>query len=225
MARGCPRWRSRICSTAPGSPGTQAAEGGDVVSGGTGGPAELLFECLHARGGPRSREHRGETGRSRLSTDGGRGGQGGADIRVVRAFSRFSVCNGDVTLAPGWANAGRGHAHAQEQRLPCSEALQRSPPNDGFEKSSIGRESEIWAAQGYLPSTQQVARGCQRRCGAWLAHDRPAGVPAAMNAQGPETQREYFLKAAANANVPGAAFMGAACMGAAALQISSRRYG
>ena len=60
----------------------------------------------------------------------GEGRTRGADISVVRAFSRFGVCNGDVTLAPGWANAGRGHAHAQVQRLPCSEALLSlsSPP-------------------------------------------------------------------------------------------------
>jgi len=35
-----------------------------------------------------------------------------------------------------------------------------------LEKSRIGRESGDGAAQGYLRRAQQVARGCQRRCGA-----------------------------------------------------------
>ena len=35
------------------------------------------------------------------------------------------VCNGDVTLAPGWANAGRGHADSHVQRMPCSEIVQQ----------------------------------------------------------------------------------------------------
>ena len=49
-----------------------------------------------------------------------------------------------------WADAGRGHADAHVQRLPCSEVLQRRSPKDGFEKSRIGRESVDGAAQGYL---------------------------------------------------------------------------
>ena len=53
-----------------------------------------------------------------------------------------------------WANAGRGHADAHVQRLPCSEVLQRRSPKDGFEKSRIGRESEDGAAQGYLRGAQ-----------------------------------------------------------------------
>ena len=40
-----------------------------------------------------------------------------------------------------WADAGRGHADAHVQRLPCSEVLQRRSQKDGFEKSYIGRES------------------------------------------------------------------------------------
>jgi len=39
-------------------------------------------------------------------------------------------------------------------------------PKDGFEKGRIRRVSEGGAAQGRLRSPQQVARGCQRRCGA-----------------------------------------------------------
>jgi len=62
------------------------------------------------------------------------------------------------------ADAGRGHADAHVQRLPCREVLQRRSPKDGFEKSRIGRESDDGTAQGYLRSAPQVARGCQRRC-------------------------------------------------------------
>ena len=41
-----------------------------------------------------------------------------------------------------WADAGRGHADAHVQRLPCGEVLQRRSPKDGLEKSRIGRESD-----------------------------------------------------------------------------------
>ena len=64
------------------------------------------------------------------------------------------------------ADAGRGHADAHVQRLPCREVLQRRSPKDGFEESRSGRESVDGATQGYLRSALQVARGCQRRCGA-----------------------------------------------------------
>ena len=53
------------------------------------------------------------------------------------------------TCAGLWANAGRGHADAHVQRLPCSEVLQRRPPKGGFEKSRIGREPVDGAAQEY----------------------------------------------------------------------------
>jgi hypothetical protein len=56
-----------------------------------------------------------------------------------------------------WADAGRGHADAHVQRLPCSEVLQRRSPKDGFDKSRIGRESDDRAAQGHLWSAPQVA--------------------------------------------------------------------
>jgi hypothetical protein len=56
---------------------------------------------------------------------------------ISKSTSR-GVCNGVVTLAPGWANAGRGHADAHEQRLPCSEVLQRRSSKDGFKKAALG---------------------------------------------------------------------------------------
>ena len=62
-----------------------------------------------------------------------------------------------------WADAGRAHADAHVQRLPCSEVLQRRSPKDGFEKSRIGRESDDGAAQGYLRSAPQVAICGQRQ--------------------------------------------------------------
>jgi hypothetical protein len=37
-----------------------------------------------------------------------------------------------------WADAGRGHADAHVQRLPCSEVLQRRSPKDGFEEAALG---------------------------------------------------------------------------------------
>ena len=45
------------------------------------------------------------------------------------------------------------------QRLPCSEVLQRRSSDERFEKNRRGRESVHGAAQGYLRSTQEVARG------------------------------------------------------------------
>jgi hypothetical protein len=82
----------------------------------------------------------------------------------------FDVGQKDAALADlrehlSW-RAGRRHVDAHVQRLPCSEVLQLRSPKGGFEKSRIGRESEDRAAQGNLWNTQQVARGCQRRCGA-----------------------------------------------------------
>jgi hypothetical protein len=84
---------------------------------------------------------------------------------MSKSTSRW-LCKGDVTLAPGVGRPERGHADAHVQRLPCSEVLQSRSPKDGFEKSRIGRESDDRAAQGYLRSAPQVARGCQRLCGA-----------------------------------------------------------
>jgi len=63
--------------------------------------------------------------------------------------------SGTFDLRRVWANAGRGHADAHVQRLPCSEGLQRRSPKDGFEKSRIGREPVDGAAQGYIRSAQQ----------------------------------------------------------------------
>ena len=57
-----------------------------------------------------------------------------------------------------YGNLGTFHMHLNEYDTVGS-------PKDGFEKNRIGRESDDGAAQGYLRSTQQVARGCQRRCG------------------------------------------------------------
>ena len=57
-----------------------------------------------------------------------------------------------------YGNLGTFHMHLNEYDTAGS-------PKDGFEKNRIGRESDDGAAQGYLRSTQQVARGCQRRCG------------------------------------------------------------
>ena len=68
----------------------------------------------------------------------------------ISKSTSHGACNEDVTLARMWADAGRGHADAHVQRLPCSEVLQRRSPKDGFEKSRIGRESVDGAAQGYL---------------------------------------------------------------------------
>ena len=73
---------------------------------------------------------------------------------------------GGANPIPRLRRGGRGQAYANVQRLPCSEVLQCRSPRDGFEKSRIGRESDYGAAQGYLRSAQQVARGRQRRCGA-----------------------------------------------------------
>ena len=56
------------------------------------------------------------------------------------------VCNGNETLALGWANTGQEHACDHVQRLPCSEVLQSRSPKDGFEKSRTGRESDDGAA-------------------------------------------------------------------------------
>jgi hypothetical protein len=86
--------------------------------------------------------------------------------RHVSKSTSHGVRNRDVTLAPEWANAGRGHSHAHVHRLPCREVLQRRSPKDGFEKCRIGRESDDRPTKGYLRSAEQVARGCQRRCGA-----------------------------------------------------------
>ena len=98
----------------------------------------------------------------------------------------MACAKGTCHLCRVWADAGRGHADAHVQRLPCSEVLQRRSPKDGFEKIFKGRESAHRAAQGYLRSTEQVARGCQRRCGALLVHCGPGGVSAAMNARYPQ---------------------------------------
>ncbi len=37
-----------------------------------------------------------------------------------------------------WANAGRGHADAHVQRLPCSEVLQRRSPKMASKKAALG---------------------------------------------------------------------------------------
>jgi hypothetical protein len=71
----------------------------------------------------------------RTSLDAGRED---AALAISKSTSR-GVCNGDMTVAPVWANAGRGHADAHVQRLPCSEVLQRRSSKDGFKKSRIGR--------------------------------------------------------------------------------------
>ena len=62
-------------------------------------------------------------------------------------------------------------------------------PEDGFEKSCIGRESVDGAAQGHLRSALQVARGCQRRCGAGLVHFGAGGVSAARECAMPLRHR------------------------------------
>jgi hypothetical protein len=83
-----------------------------------------------------------------------------------RAPSLVARATGTRHLRRVWADAGRGHANAHVQQLPCSEVLQRRSPKDGFDKSRIGWESIDGATQGYLRSAQQVARGCKRRRGA-----------------------------------------------------------
>ena len=70
--------------------------------------------------------------------------------------------NGDVTLAPVWADAGRRLADAHVQRLPCSEVLQRRPPKDGFDKSRTGRESDDGRHKdicGLLSEWREVVKG------------------------------------------------------------------
>jgi tetratricopeptide (TPR) repeat protein len=65
----------------------------------------------------------------------------------------MALATGTLHLRRVLADAGRGHADAHVQRLPCSEVLLRRSPKDGFEKTRIGREPDDRAAQGHLRST------------------------------------------------------------------------
>ena len=56
---------------------------------------------------------------------------------ISKSTSR-GLCKGDVTLAPGWAKTGRGHADAHVQRLPCSEVLQCSHQKMASKKAALG---------------------------------------------------------------------------------------
>ena len=97
----------------------------------------------------------------------------------ITKCTSHGVWNGDVTLAPMWANVGRVHANAHVQRLPRSQALQHRSTDYGFEESRIGWESDHGAAQGYMRGAEQVAPGCQRRRVGCLVHCGPGGVLAA----------------------------------------------
>jgi hypothetical protein len=72
---------------------------------------------------------------------------------------------GTVQLRRVWANAGRGHAHAHVQRLPCSEVLQRrSLTEDGFEK---GRIAGICSWGGTRISAECSASGARLSKTVW----------------------------------------------------------
>jgi hypothetical protein len=58
----------------------------------------------------------------------------------ISKSTSHGMCNRDVTvtLAPGWAKTGRGHADAHVQRLPCSEVLQCSHQKMASKKAALG---------------------------------------------------------------------------------------
>ncbi len=73
------------------------------------------------------------------------------------------VCNGDVTLVPFLANAGRRHTNAHVQQLPCSEVLQHRSSEDGFEKPVLGGNLMMGRQKGIcevLSKWRKVVEGC-----------------------------------------------------------------
>ena len=72
----------------------------------------------------------------------------------------MACATGTTLLRRVWADAGRGHADAHVQQLPCSEVLQRRLPKDGFEKSRFGLESDDKRTASGAPVMSLGHRAC-----------------------------------------------------------------
>ena len=69
-----------------------------------------------------------------------------------------------MALVPVWANAGRGHIIAHEQRLPCSEVLQHTIDHQKMGSKEVALGAKLLSGGrrdicGALGSTREVAGG------------------------------------------------------------------